>query len=114
MRNANCVIVLLLLATNTAWAQFTESDSPDSTGFVLERLGRIDAVINAEIASGKIPGAVALVARNGKIAYFKSFGFADIESLRCSADTSSPCCFVDVSSLRSFADVSSLRSFADV
>ncbi|MDA1371728.1 MAG: serine hydrolase [Proteobacteria bacterium] len=80
MRNANCVIVLLLLATNTAWAQFTESDSPDSTGFVLERLGRIDAVINAEIASGKIPGAVALVARNGKIAYFKSFGFADIES----------------------------------
>lgn len=80
MRKATFVIVLLLLATSTAWAQFTESDLPDSTGFVQERLGRIDAVINAEIASGKIPGAVALVARNGQLAYFKSFGFADIET----------------------------------
>jgi CubicO group peptidase (beta-lactamase class C family) len=80
MRNATFVIVLLLLATNTVWAQFTESDPPDNTGFVQERLGRIDAVINAEIASGNIPGAVALVARNGQLAYFKSFGFADIET----------------------------------
>ena len=70
----------MLLATNTAWAQFTESDPLDSTGFVQERLRRIDAVINAEIASGKIPGAVALVARNGQLAYFKSFGFADIDA----------------------------------
>lgn len=80
MRTATFVFCLLLLAANTAWAQFAESDAPDSTGFVQERLGRIDAVINAEIASGKIPGAVALVARNGHIAYFKSFGFADVDS----------------------------------
>ena len=80
MRKATLLTALLLLATNTAWAQFTESDPLDSTGFVQERLGKIDAVINAEIASGKIPGAVALVARNGKIAYFKSFGFADIDA----------------------------------
>ena len=80
MRNATFVIGLLLLATNTAWAQFTESDPPDNTGFVQERLDRIDAVINAEIASGNIPGAVALVARDGQLAYFKSFGFGDIET----------------------------------
>jgi CubicO group peptidase (beta-lactamase class C family) len=80
MRNATFVIGLLLLATNTAWAQFTESDLPDNTGFVQERLDRIDAVINAEIASGNIPGAVALVARDGQLAYFKSFGFGDIET----------------------------------
>lgn len=80
MRKVTFVIVALLLATNTAWAQFTESDPPNSSGFVQERLGRIDAVINAEIASGNIPGAVALIARNGQLAYFKSFGFADIET----------------------------------
>ena len=80
MRKATLVTVVLLLVTNTAWAQFTESDPLDSTGFVQERLGRIDVVINAEIASGKIPGAVALVARNGQLAYFKSFGFADIDA----------------------------------
>ena len=80
MRIATFAIILLLFAANTAWAQFAETDPPDSTGFVQERLGGIDAVINAEIASGKIPGAVALVARNGHVAYFKSFGFADIET----------------------------------
>ena len=80
MRKATLVTVLLLLAANTARAQFADSDPLDSTGFVPERLGRIDAVINAEIASGKIPGAVALVARNGQLAYFKSFGFADIDA----------------------------------
>ena len=80
MRKATLVTFLFLLATNTAWGQFTESDPLDSTGFAQERLRRIDAVINAEIASGKIPGAVALVARNGQLAYFKSFGFADIDA----------------------------------
>lgn len=80
IRIAAFIMALLLIATNTAWAQFTESGSPDSNGFVQERLARIDVVINTEIANGKIPGAVALVARNGNIAYFKSFGFADVET----------------------------------
>jgi len=80
MRKAIFIMGLLFIAANTAGAQFAESDDPDSTGFVKERLNRIDAVIEAEIANGKIPGAVALVARNGHIAYFKSFGFADVDS----------------------------------
>ena len=80
MTKASLATVLLLIATNTAWAQFTEYDQLDSTGFVQERLGRIDTVINAEISKGKIPGAVALVALNGKLAYFKSFGFSDIDT----------------------------------
>ena len=42
-------------------------------------LKRIDKTINAEIESGKIPGAVALVSINGERVYYKSFGFADIE-----------------------------------
>ena len=80
MTKASLATVLLLIATNTAWAQFTEYDQLDSTGFVQERLGYIDTVINAEISKGKIPGAVALVALNGKLAYFKSFGFSDIDT----------------------------------
>jgi len=49
-------------------------------GFVDARLDRIDAAITAEIDAGKIPGAVALVARNGETVYHKSFGVADIAS----------------------------------
>ena len=80
MRKATFIIALLLLTSNTAWAQFAATDLPQSTGFIPERLDRIDDMINAEIIDGNIPGAVAMVVRNGQIAYFKSFGVAGIET----------------------------------
>jgi len=54
----------------------------DADGFLPERLARIDTAIEAEIAAGRIPGAVALVAIDGQVAYHKAFGMADIESAR--------------------------------
>ncbi len=44
-----------------------------------ERLDRIGRMLEESIAEGQIPGAVALVARNGKIVYHKAFGLADAE-----------------------------------
>jgi CubicO group peptidase (beta-lactamase class C family) len=55
---------------------------PESAGMSSERLARIDTLCNEAIAKGKIPGAVALVARNGKIVYYKAFGMADNQSGR--------------------------------
>jgi len=46
------------------------------------RLQRIDAMLNEAIADEQIPGAVALVARHGKIVYHKAFGMADVEAGR--------------------------------
>ena len=71
---------LLLVVVNATLAQSEVSTDLSATGFVANRLDRIDNAINVEIASGKIPGAVALVIRNGSVAYFKSFGFSDIDS----------------------------------
>ncbi len=56
--------------------------SPGSVGMSEERLQRIDAMCNAAIMAGSIPGVVALVARNGKIVYHKAFGMADNGSNR--------------------------------
>ena len=70
---------LTLSACATVESNFDLSFS-DIDGFHDDRLDRIDAAIEAEIAAGKIPGAVALIAREGEIAYFKSFGLADIAS----------------------------------
>jgi CubicO group peptidase (beta-lactamase class C family) len=55
---------------------------PESQDMSSERLSRIDAMLNEAVTSGSIPGAVALVARNGKIVYHKAFGMADNESGR--------------------------------
>jgi len=52
----------------------------NKTGFVAERLDRIDVAIEAEIAAGRLPGVVALIVRDGKTVYHKSFGYADIAS----------------------------------
>jgi CubicO group peptidase (beta-lactamase class C family) len=56
--------------------------SPESQGMSSERLARIDTMLMQAVDEGNIPGAVALVARNGKIVYHKAFGMADNQSGR--------------------------------
>jgi CubicO group peptidase (beta-lactamase class C family) len=56
--------------------------SPRSVGMSEERLARIDSMLLGSIEKNQIPGAVALIARNGKIVYYKAFGMAENESNR--------------------------------
>ena len=53
-----------------------------SVGMSEERLARIDDMCLEAVEGSHIPGIVALVARNGKIVYYKAFGMADNESGR--------------------------------
>ena len=53
---------------------------PESAGMSSERLARIDSVFHYYIEKKWIPGAVVLIARHGKIAYYKSYGMNDIEA----------------------------------
>jgi CubicO group peptidase (beta-lactamase class C family) len=50
---------------------------PEDVGFSRERLDRIASTLNANIANGEIPGATLLIVRNGKIAFYESFGWLD-------------------------------------
>jgi CubicO group peptidase (beta-lactamase class C family) len=50
---------------------------PDEVGFSTERLARIATVLNADIASGKLPGAVIAIVRKDRLVYFEAFGFRD-------------------------------------
>jgi CubicO group peptidase (beta-lactamase class C family) len=54
--------------------------SPESAGMSSERLNRIDSLITKNIDRKWTNGAVALIVRNGKIVYYKSFGYDDIDS----------------------------------
>ena len=75
--------VLLLSSVFAACAKpavfSPETVQPESVGLSSEKLNEIDAVLQADTAAKKINGAVLLVARNGKIAYFKSYGYRDNE-----------------------------------
>ena len=46
-------------------------------GFSGERLGRIDAMMQVEVAKGRIPGAVLLVERHGKTVLREAWGYRD-------------------------------------
>ena len=78
MKMTSLLMALCLLAGCTPVHPEVDTDAP--AGFDKERLGRIDDVVNAEIAAGKISGAVALIAKDGRTVYHKSFGYADSDS----------------------------------
>jgi CubicO group peptidase (beta-lactamase class C family) len=69
--------VMLVLTGSVASAQSLPSAKPEQVGLSSERLDRIGQALKGEIAKGKLPGAVALVARKGQVAYFESFGLQD-------------------------------------
>ena len=48
--------------------------SPAEAGLCPDRLQRLVDVLEGEVASGRLPGAVAMVARRGKVALFESLG----------------------------------------
>ncbi len=88
MRN---VISFILLSFSIV--SYSQTKSKNFTPYLTEtpainesmseiRLARIDSMLSNSIKQNEIPGAVALIARNGKIVYFKAFGMADNESGR--------------------------------
>jgi len=48
---------------------------PDVVGLDVTKLNKIDSIANSAIANGATPGCVVLVAKDGKIAYQKAFGY---------------------------------------
>jgi CubicO group peptidase (beta-lactamase class C family) len=51
--------------------------TPEDIGLSTAGLARLSSVMRAEIERGRVPGAVALVARRGRLAIFESFGRRD-------------------------------------
>ena len=70
---------LLALAASVA-AQGLPGAKPADVGLSAERLDRITAWLKDDIAKGVIPGAVLMIARHGKVAYFESMGVLDPET----------------------------------
>jgi beta-glucosidase-like glycosyl hydrolase/CubicO group peptidase (beta-lactamase class C family) len=48
-------------------------------GLDANKLNRIDSIANDAVEKGAVPGCVVLVARKGKIAYHKAFGYTNLD-----------------------------------
>ena len=56
------------------------TSKPEDVGISSERLQRIDQMIQRRIDAREMAGAVAIVARKGKIVHFQAVGMRDLES----------------------------------
>jgi CubicO group peptidase (beta-lactamase class C family) len=77
---ALCASALFAFASvGTGWADpvLPLAAKPEDVGLSSSQLARIEAVTQKHIESGTVPGAVMLVARRGKIAWYKTLGFRD-------------------------------------
>ena len=74
------ILLLLLSLTLFAEPRGPVSVVPEDVGLSTARLARATAAIEADVASGRIAGAIGLVARHGKVAYFEARGNADREA----------------------------------
>jgi CubicO group peptidase (beta-lactamase class C family) len=75
--NALRVCVTLLLLGGLAFGQALPTASPGSVGLSVERLGLIRTVLQKEIDADRLPGAVVMIARKGKLVYYEAIGFKD-------------------------------------
>nr|NIW24718.1 serine hydrolase [Gammaproteobacteria bacterium] len=73
------LVLLGALTAPFALGQGLPTADPETVGLSSERLERIETLIESAIDAEDIAGAVALVARRGRVAYLESVGMADID-----------------------------------
>lgn len=74
-----CTLAVLVALAPVASAQGLPKAAPRAVGLAPERLDRITAVMQKHVDEGLLAGAVAMVARQGKVAYLHSAGMQDRE-----------------------------------
>jgi CubicO group peptidase (beta-lactamase class C family) len=73
------VLVAAVVSAPALADQLQPERDPGKLGFDTDRLNRVTQAFQGFVDSGQIPGAVVLIARNDKVAYFQAFGFRDRE-----------------------------------
>jgi CubicO group peptidase (beta-lactamase class C family) len=81
--NITKLIAGLVLATSLSVSALAQGlpkvATPEEVGISTQRLKRLSAAFQSDVDKGVIPGAVILITRDGKVAFFDAFGFQDRE-----------------------------------
>src|SRR5579863_5460888 len=81
-RDLHAVVAVFVAALALCWqsagrAADLPRATPETLGFSSDRLYRIDAMLEDAVRGQQIPGAQLLIARHGKIGYFRTIGDRD-------------------------------------
>ena len=68
---------LCFIGSAMAFAADLPRAKPEEVGMSSERLARIGELLKADIAAGRIPGAVIAIARHGKLVMLDAYGWRD-------------------------------------
>jgi CubicO group peptidase (beta-lactamase class C family) len=79
MTRALACALALIVALQTASAS-APTGKPEEVGLSTERLQRITRMLQQRITKGDLVGAVAIVARKGKVVHHEAHGVMDLES----------------------------------
>jgi CubicO group peptidase (beta-lactamase class C family) len=71
------IAILALFAVYSAIGQSLPKSTPAESGLSAEKLDKIMQMLRDDTAKNLVPGAVLLVARHGKVAYFEAAGVLD-------------------------------------
>src|SRR5215470_12659102 len=78
MRIVRALVLLLSFVLATpAFAADLPTAKPGEVGLSSERLERLGQTLRADVEKGRIPGAVVLIARRGRVAFVEAAGFRD-------------------------------------
>jgi CubicO group peptidase (beta-lactamase class C family) len=74
--------LIVVLGLTLAWPLTAAAPTakPEEVGLSTDRLKRVAELVQRHVAAGSFSGAVALIARNGRIGYHEAFGSMDLEA----------------------------------
>ncbi|TQV69920.1 beta-lactamase family protein [Exilibacterium tricleocarpae] len=74
------IVATSLVQPSLGEARKLREVAANEVGFSAERLQRLDKSLDTYVTDNRLPGGVMLVARQGKVAYFRAFGWRDKEA----------------------------------
>lgn len=75
--NKKLLLAITAFIYITSFGQTLKEVKPETEGFSTERLNKIDALVTGYVKDNKAGNVDVLVARHGKIVYYKAFGYRD-------------------------------------
>jgi CubicO group peptidase (beta-lactamase class C family) len=67
------------MVTTLRPAELVEAE-PEEVGLSSARLGNVTRLVQGYVDRGRLPGAISLVARRGKVVHFETYGRSDLEA----------------------------------